>query len=715
MPQSYINMTGLGTGGINADSPPWSVGATQAQWMRDVVIHEGLATQRRGWENYLGPVADSVGNPIGLGLYFVSPTGLVSTVVSTYRASDNNYGIYSQNQVTPSWSPILYPTAAITPKYVPRAQYRDEILLCDQNGVYPMLRFLGKIGDAINALTVGIPANSSVITPAISGGSSIGGAGLVAPPAWSSVNADYGAFLHPYVDREVPSLRVTKQSANDFTVAGIQFVTGASSAGSLGTLQMWGTTWPCVSVADDGFVSQPAIPQSQMNGTGTTFTGGFWGSVFVGAGMLMPMSDSLRVKQTSKWTQHAITSVVSATALAIRPLVGTPIGQNVSYEIMRRSPFRDVEVHQECLWGTGVKQHPNRVYYSTRGWDMQTPPRLTPPWNGVTDFFEPNAGMLDYVEMGGDGSGDRVMALLSSDGPLLILTEQSCYGAYGKWPVFEKQMIASGAGCIDTRSAVGVSSYGQFWAGEVGIYGYRSGKVTDLTAGRINNYWRRLMRRFEESTGSYVVCGVARNHLIVSAKVTAGDEADELVTLGCNLGTGAWTELSNMAAVGMHAPALWDGDEKLLAALSGRKQIIDIAPAINMDGGAKDADGVEPQLSIVSGSGHAGQGDPDGEWRLTEVRIGGVVTDSPVDTGDRTSLTVTVRSDGAVTQGTSVDTNTGVLNSSTSTDIRRERIRVGNSGRTHAVTIATANTSANNQKIAVAEVGMNVRKRRAPR
>jgi hypothetical protein len=170
-----------------------------------------------------------------------------------------------------------------------------------------------------------------------------------------------------------------------------------------------------------------------------------------------------------------------------------------------------------------------------------------------------------------------------------------------------------------------------------------------------------------------------------------------------------------MAAVGMHAPALWDGDEKLLAALSGRKQIIDIAPAINMDGGAKDADGVEPQLSIVSGSGHAGQGDPDGEWRLTELRIGGVVTDSPVDTGDRTSLTVTVRSDGAVTQGTSVDTNTGVLNSSTSTDIRRERIRIGNSGRTHAVTITTANTSANNQKIAVAEVGMNVRKRRAPR
>jgi hypothetical protein len=714
MPQSYINMTAIGTGGINTDSPPWAVSSTQAQQMRDVVIHKGLATQRRGWANYLSSLPYTTTTPAvpllptAVGTYFVGANGLMSTVAAVDEGG--KYAVYSQNQVDTTWKSVLFATAVIEPQYVPRAQYQDEILLCDQNGIYPMLRFMGKSDGSLSGLSVSIPANSGVLTLATTGGSgAASGQGIIPVPSWSSLDLQVGAFVHPIVNREVPSFRVTKQTSDSFTVRDVKFTTAASAAAATSTLQMWGTTWPTVSVADDGLVSW-ATGSSTIDGNGTTFTGGSWGSVFIGSELLIPMSDSIRAALATKFVQYAPSAVTSATAMTVRGTLPDLLGEKVPYEIMRRSPFRDVEVHAECLWGTGVKQHPTRVYYSTRGWDMQTPPRLTPPWNGSNDFFEPNAGMLDYVEVGGAGSGDRVMALLSSDGPLLMLTERSCYGAYGKWPSFEKQMIAPGAGCIDTRSAVGVASYGQFWAGDLGIYGYRRGKVTELTSGRINDYWRRLMRKYDSATGSYVVCGVAKNHLIVSVKVTSGD--DETVTLGCNLGTGAWTEFSNMPATGMHTPSVWDDDEKLLAALSGSPQLVDIAPAINMEGTARDADGTSPKLLITTGSGNASQGDPDPETRLVELRIGGVINDA---SDEPASFDLSVTSLGGSRQAKTESTITGILEGQDNPDIRRERVRIGNSGRTHEITIETSSTPAGNTLIALAEIGMNTRKRRAAR
>jgi hypothetical protein len=713
MPESIINIRGIGTGGINTDKPPWAISSTEASAMSDVIIYNGLATQRRGWANF-GPVNSAIDSFTQGGIYEVRATGITTDVMSANVtvSGASQRAIYARNQTGSTWLPVFTSdnTFITKPEYVARAQYQDEILFCDRNGIYPMLRYLGSPSqDIYSTLTANIAASSAVIPYSTISSGSIGG--------------EAGVFMYPYVAQETPSFRLIKNTLSSgvgsATAKNLGFVTASATAGAFSVVQSWGTTWPAVSVNDSGTV---AYTSPTITGTGTEFSGGVWGSVFAPTGKYRPMGDSIRVQDTTstngKWTQLAISSLAAPSgspsivrAMTVRGTLPTLTG--AQYDIMRRCPFAEVEVHQECLWGTGVSQYPNRVYYSPRLWDMQTPPELTPPWNGITNFYDPNSGTLRYTEIEGSGDGDKVVALISSDGPLLILTRRACWGAYGTWPNFQRQLVAAGAGCIDNRSAVGTNAYGHYWAGESGIYGYRAGKVTDLTAGRINTMWRDWMKLYQESTGSYVVAGVTRNHLIISAYVTRG--VTKTMTLACNLGTGAWTELSNIPATSFQAPALSSGEEQLIASLSGSKQLIDVTPAISMSGTARDANGTSPKLSMTLGSANHNQGDPDTEARLVELRVGGVVWGA---IGDTSSLRIGCASHGATHQADddAILEKTTALTSSPYEDINRSRIRVGNAGRTHEVSIeAAATTSTNNYRIAVAELGMNVRKRRATR
>lgn len=718
MPQTYINMTGIGTGGMNTDSPPWAIRPQQAQDMTDVVVFEGVATQRRGWANYL-PVTP--GNLIGgVGSYFIAPLG--GAIVTVIDRAKTLYA-HSTEFTSGTWQPIIG-TGGLnpTPQYVPRAQYQDEILLCDQTGTYPMLRTMGRTTDALVGLGLSVGAHTAVVTVGGSGGLSVSGMGLVGPSTvpQAVTEAGGGSYMHPVIGGDSPSFRIVKRASSNYTLRNIDFAAAASAVGSSGSILMYGTTWPNVEVYSDGLASWP-------NGSTTvTVEGGGlmnapWGKVFArtGADALVPLSDSIRAVVEwdefglpSKWQSRLITASTDPSLTAISAFSNLPSGKKAPYSIMRRSPFREVEVHQECLWGAGVEQHPSRVYYSPRGWDMQTPPELAQPWNGITDFYSPTEGMMRYTDIEGAGDGDKVMALLSSDGPLLIITQRACYGAYGTWPSFRREMVAAGAGCIDTRSAVGVAAYGQFWAGPDGIYGYRRGRVTDLTSERINELWRATMRKYDSSTGSYVACGITNGHLIVAARTTRGTTQN--MTLGLNIATGAWTRLSNMSATAMQNPAIWSEKETLIAALEGSAQLVDFLPAFDMTGTPADADGDQPAMRIVTGVADINGGDPDGESRLVEVRVGGIVDDS-APSSPPSSLTVQVQSQGAIAQANTTSTTTGVLAGQNNGLIRRERIRVGNAGRTHQVTIQSAATSPNNRQISIAEIGLNARKRRIPR
>lgn len=694
MSESIINIRSIGTGGLNTDKPPWAVSSDEASEMSDVIIHNGLATQRRGWAKF-GYTNAAVTTATQGGIYEVRATGITTDIMSATVGSER--AIYCRDHSGVSWVPVFTTTGTFTvkPDYQARAQYQDEILFCDRNGIYPMLRFLGSPSQIrLQAVTANIAATNADISS-----DWVSSAGVGTEP---------GVFMHPFVGREVPSFRLTKNASGVSTAKNLSFVTAAASSGAFSVMQSWGTTWPAVSVENDGTVTTTA-GGSTITGTGTQFTGAPWGSVFAPTGLFRPMADSVRIQATTnaKWVQHPITSVGSASSLNTR---GTLLSlTRAPYDIMRRCPFAEAEVHQECLWGTGVSQYPNRVYYSPRLWDMQTPPELTPPWNGITDFYDPNSGTLRYTEIEGSGDGDKVVSLISSDGPILILTRRACWGAYGSWPNFQRNLIAAGAGCIDNRSAVGTNAYGQYWAGEAGVYGFRGGRVTDLTSGRINTEWRELMELYEESSGSYVVAGVTRNHLIVSTYVTRGG-VNKYKTLSCNITSGAWSEISNTRATSLQAPVLSSGNEQLIASRVGSKQLIDITPAISMEGTAADGNAVYPALSITLGSANHNAGDPDTEGRLVELRLGAIVDGTA---GTTSTISVETTSRGATSQSDATSTTSLVLPSSV--NLNRKRIRVGNTGRTHEVTIQTVTTHADNNQIAIAEVGMNVRKRRAAR
>lgn len=721
MPLNYVNATGIGTGGINTDFPSWAIGGQQARNMQDVVVYENVARQRRGFANYL-PVTPASSLVGGVGTYSIAPLGNVAVTVV-----DRAKTLYTQSTMTNSaWLPIIY-TGDLTPQpqYVPRAQYQDEILLCDQTGNYPMLRTMGRASDALVGLGIDVIAHQAQIT--VLSGLSVSGTGIVAgstQPNPLLVEPGGGSYIHPVITGDSPSFRVVNRNGGSYTVRNIDFAATTSAVGLSGSILMYGTTWPNVEVYSDGLASW-ANGSTSVNIEGGGLTGGPWGKVFArtGADALVPLSDSIRAVVEwdsgglpTKWQSRLVSSSTDTALSVVNAFPNLPSGKKAPYSIMRRSPFREVEVHQECLWGTGVEQHPSRVYYSPRGWDMQTPPELAQPWNGITDFYSPTEGMMRYTDIEGAGDGDKVMALLSSDGPLLIITQRSCYGAYGSWPSFQRQMVAAGAGCIDTRSAVGASSYGQFWCGRDGVYGYRRGKVTDLTSDRIGEHWRRLMDKFDAATGSYVVGGIVSGHYIISCYLTRGG-ANERVTLLLNIARGAWSYLSNMDIEAMQNPSMWSREEILVAARNGEAQLVDIAPALNMTGDAHDSDGTSPQLIIESGDALQSRNDPDSESRLVELRVSGIVDDTGA-ASPSSSLSVTTRSRGAVTQGESQVTMTGVLEATggaSDDELRRERLRIGNSGRLHNYTITAETTDAENVAIGVAEVGMNVRPRRNPR
>jgi hypothetical protein len=715
MPLNYVNATGIGTGGINTDFPAWAIGGQQATNMQDVIIYENVARQRRGFADYL-PVVPSAGLVDGIGSYYVQPLGGVVVTIANVGGK-----LYTNSSMTSdAWERIdatdsnLISTLGFydlaDADYVPRAQYRDEILLCDQSGQYPMLRTMGRwVDDSLTGIGVGIAANSSNVL-------------LTGTRATPDPNTDGpGSYVHLGLQGDYPSFRVVSRSGDTFSLLNLNSASVLPAYGTNGVVAMWGTTWPTVEVYEDGLATGVTTNTVTISG-GVTDSTADWGGVIAKSTRLFPLNDSIRVvteydsnNLPVKWQQRGIITAPTVNTLTI-PNGFTNPGRNADYAIMRRSPFRDVEVHQECLWGCGVKQHPSRVYYSPRGWDMQTPPELSQPWLGESEFREITAGMMRYTDIEGAGDGDRVMALMSSDGPLLILTQRSCYGAYGSWPSFQRQMIAAGAGCIDTRSAVGTPSYGQFWCGRDGIYGYRRGKVTDLTSQRIGEHWRRLMDKFDEDTGSRVVGGLVNGHYIISCHLTR-DGVDEDVTLALNIALGSWGYLSNMAIDAMQNPSMYSREELLIAARSGSTQLVDLAPAINMTGDAHDSDGTSPQLIIESGDALQSSNDPDSESRLVELRVSGIVDDTGA-ASPSSSLTVTTSSREAVTQADSTTSTTGVLEATGAAkdaNLRRERVRIGNSGRLHSYTITAGATDADNVAIGVAEVGMNVRARRNPR
>jgi hypothetical protein len=670
------------TGGIVTDVPAHELAPNLSPYTQDGYSPSGVFRQRGGWE-YYGSSQVLAANLKGIyRATFVLADENRDIAITTNSAYIHN-GSSSGTIITATGSTL-----------VPRCVYRDELLLCSQDGLTPLIRYSGASNSSIveSSGTATFTADEATITgPTWSG----------TPPSGSYISTLASASPTRGILSVRTSFKVLTGSTTSVTLDGVL----ASSTAAINETEILpvGYAYPCVGVYNAGTSINNVSTAQSPRGQGTK-----WNSDYTrktnDAFLYLPVGLDAEIAHIESVTSDTQLSTVHQTTYTTKS----------SYSINRALPFKDAQAHKGSLWGTGVAQYPNRVYVSPPGWNMSLPPGATDPWDpyygvgntssNANDFF------LDFIDVPASTDGDHNIAILPTSNPLLVLKRRAVYGVFGSFPTFTVEMVADGIGCIDIRSAQSYDE-GQFWCGESGIFWYRGGQVTDLTAGRINREWRELTRDFDYGTNDYCSLAVVQGHLIVH--ITTGGGVTQRTYL-CSLADGSWqSRVSNFTPRFMFTSRLPGEAEKCLAVSDARQgRVIDFAPALDGSGTAEDDAGSAPRLVAYTPEGIDGSSIED-DTRMVDLAVHANVYDVGSD-GD-TSMTVSV-----VTQDslTSADTATKTLSDidSDSTDrIDRHYFRsVNRRGRRHQVRLEvdTLGTDASTTKVEVHQIDAAFRETR---
>lgn len=717
MKQVLIRRPGIG--GMNTDVPPWAIKQTEASRLVDGLVVNGVVRQRRGWEYRTASAPSSVTKVDAHGEYSFTLGD------RTVRMCVVDGAIYVEKS-DGTWLNVfdstgMFSTSSIgtaLPKYLPRAVYYDEVILCPTGGDWPSLRWAGSAFVSASPSSATYAANKNTATTA------------------GSFSAGIGAYLNPTgLQQATASLKITEYAAQKLTLDGLLMKSTVIQPGANSTTSSIGSFWPCQDVYSEGTITING--SGLVTGDGAYFEGSSakWGDVISynppTGGMSVQnlaaasvMADVLMVERLSglTWTTHPINS--STTTTLQLDSTGAVAAQATStrFAILRRLGVSDVAVRSDCLFGAGNKQYPSRLWYSPPTWNPSVPP-IARAQGGTWDFTNYTFGgsgggdltgtsefQLDWIDVPATGDGDKIVALLSSDGPLIVLKRNSAHSVSGTWPNFTQTMLANGAGCVDPRAVADVRGFGSFWAGKNGIYAYRFGNVTDLTSDRVSEEWRRRIRAFNADTGSTVTLGVTHGHLVVSAYLTGdGTGTPDQFTWMCNLKGGAWSAMTNIAARYMQNVKTKDGIEVLLGTLRNETKPVELS-TIFTGKNANDANLAAPSLEMTLSSS-ADDNDPDTEARLVEVSTTMRFEDT---TTAGSTVAVSVSSSGAVDQtGASVEP-CGTVSATLSPTLKRERLRAGVTGRQHSVTMK-ATTTSNNVATEVHEIGLTLRDKRPRR
>lgn len=484
-----------------------------------------------------------------------------------------------------------------------------------------------------------------------------------------------------------------------------------------------GFAYPCVTVAESGKVT--------TSGTTATFEGTNFSASSINT--TYPQGDALLVQNTTTGNPHEIvdiTAVVSATQLTMnRSLTSF---SNAAYKVLRRCPFKDATVHRGSLWGTGVSQYPNRVYVFVPTKDIGLPPAAEKPFDptvqagyqsaSVTGFTRVSDFLAGAYDVPGPYDTAPVVAVLSSQGPLLALKSDSVYGLFGTYDStnpsgVEVTRISDGAGCIDLRSAVTVKSV-PYWAGKDGIYSYR-GSITDLTDGRIKREWQSLMAGYV-SGQSWVSTGIiGDSYLIISvgaldstktggAKLGPDSDNPSSRTLVYDLRLNVWLgRMTNFSPRHMWTVSVSDASLGLYAVdgATNSGRVLDVAPAF-VGGVQSDANGTYPRFKGWTTASLAQADGVEGEARLCDAIFHTNLLDA---SSPSSQFDVSVVSGGQLDdQATSTKTLTPI-SADTVDRIDRSKRRVNRSGRLHQIRIDMSSTASTNTKSEIPEIVISLR------
>ena len=495
-----------------------------------------------------------------------------------------------------------------------------------------------------------------------------------------------------------------------------------------------GTTWPAV-IIHEGNVTT-------ISGTVITPTGISPSTdVFIGGSAFSASKDAFAAARgsTAIAGPHAIAGITatSSTTLTVNRFLTAVHYEEGKCFILRRCPFRDAEVHKESLWGVGVKEFPSTVYVWPQTSNIGIPPMSVAPYaatsaagysnSTVTGFLTENDYTLFSLDVPSKYDTTPIEAILSTDGPLLVLKTDSVYGIYGAFDAtsrdtgggLEVNKIADWGGCLDLRSAISGEN-GVYWAGGDGIYTWKGGQVVDLTAGVVQREWRALMLGYQRGT-STVSCGIAANRYLVVAAAgldntkTSGamigpdTSAPSSRTLVYDIATSSWLgRMTNFSPTHMWTSSEEDGGAACLAASNDDSRIIDCGVAYEPESAlATDVTNASfPSMKLWSTASLAQAEGIEGEARFCDAVIHSNLYDVSTPT---TSITATVASGGSLYTDPTSSKTIGSISATTTDRVDRDKFSVNRSGRLHQIRLEVSATDSSNAKSEISEIVMSFR------
>lgn len=677
------------TAGMVTDLPGYELGPQNSTYAQDLVAPEGTARQRKGWP-YDGNTADAADNLVSVhrNKYILADTTRTITV-----DDDGELRIHNA-----SAAGTLQEALGGSVQYLPRCVYRDEVILCAQDGLQPLRRYAGAniTGTIDDGVATGAPdwtAGEATITGTI----------YASAPG-------VGAFIRPIATTGKYAVmlwhKVLESSTTSNTIDGVLCENADTIASA--TAVSTGYTFPCVPIYSAGSATYTNAGGS-LNGFGTKWS---TGAVVLRSTNTTGPDGVVLVPDGDLAHFYSLSGVTDDDTLTAFGGDGADMATKSVYQLLRSCNFTDAQAHKGSLFGTGNAYSPNTVYVGPPGWNIAYPPGHVPPFSPTSDFTSGNANdyVMDSVNVPSAYDGDVNVAILSSPNPLLVLKRKSVYGIFGSYPNFSTDKITDNAGCIDLRSAISGPN-GQFWAGEEGIFAYVNGQVMDLTDGKINREWRALTRTFDYGTSDYCTIGEVYDHLFISI-VTSGGSVNRCYVY--DLRNQAWiSRFSNHKARyffsskvdGESEELYWVGDNDI-----GR--VMRSAATVNGTGIAKDGDGTSPVFAAQTPQNIDGDGSIENDERMLDLAIHANVYDTA---GTGTTLTVAVNTGGALEDGTNASKIlTGINSDSEDRVDRHYRRAVNTKGRLHQVQLSVAAIGSNNAftKVEVPEIVATFRTRR---
>jgi hypothetical protein len=723
--------------GYVSEVPDYAVPLDGASFAQDIFVPSGMVRQRRGWvysQKYTS--LTDFGTIRGVAHTKFAFTGGSMRTATSYEDSTDDPHVLIFTDDVPATSPlksvysIPYATGSRNSRvYLPRCVYQGELIFCHQSGERPLIRYSG--------------SNGGVIAPSSAGAVSMGIGSLTltigtTPPS-GSLKGQYIWFEPPDGGggkaKQPPLSDRIVLGGSSPTVENMRNSVGASSSTSV----YWhvsdvGTTWPAVPVYEGvaSAISGNTVTLGSINPSSTVFIGTPFA---IPSSASSPSSDAIAVFGTGS-TPHEIAGIESSNSTQVTTNWNISSGLATNrYMILRRCPFKDAAVHRESLWGTGVSQYPSTVYVWPPSANIGIPPQSTSPYAvtshagyanaSVTGFLTDNDYTLFSLDVPSKYDASPIVALLSTDGPLLVLKTDSVYAIHGTFDAtqaasggnLDVNKVADWGGCIDLRSAISGES-GVFWAGADGIYTWRSGQIVDITAGKIQREWRALMNGYSANT-STVACGIAANaYLIVSVNglstsLTSGaiigpdTSAPSSRTLVYDLRSEKWLgRMSNFSPEQMWTVTGEDGDSECLSGYLTTK-FIDVTPAFSPDStSATDENSSGPAMKLWSTCSLAQAEGTEGESRFCDLSIHTNIYDS---SSPYSSVGLTAVSGGSLYSDANTSKSLDAISGDSTDRVDRNKRSVNRTGRLHQLRVESSSTSSSNKKIEVSELVLSFR------